>query len=683
MKSRDKVLIVDDSDINRSLLADMLAQDYELVEASNGLEAVTVLSQQYNEISLVLLDIVMPMMDGFEVLASMNKSGYIDHIPVIMISAETSSVYIDHAYDLGAAEYISRPFDGKTVKRRVKNTIMLYAKQKYLENMVTEQLLEKEKNNLVMVEILSHIVEFRNGESGLHVMHIRVITETLLKQLCRMTDRYNLTPEQIAMISNASALHDIGKISIPESILNKPGKLTPQEYEIIKTHSAIGAEMLEKIHYFETEKLVQVARDICRWHHERYDGRGYPDGLKGEEIPISAQVVSLADVYDALVSVRVYKAAYTHEEAMQMIFNGECGAFNPLLLECLKEAGPTLKKELKVRSLSGASRIELQDMARNLIQSGNASNRTLALLEQERTKYQFFASMSKEIQFEYNYHSDLLSISEWGAAQLGINEVIMYPKQNPQILNLFTHEHFEDFLTKIRTAEPENPILSGTYPLKIKGSSRWFKVVARPLWVMEESSELTGVIGKFIDVHDEQVELDQLKQLAKIDSLTGLFNRAYAKRALDTILNNEADASQNYALLVFDIDFFKSANDEFGHLFGGQVLANVAHRIQANVRKPDISARIGGDEFLIFMEYKDHLEQMIERIFQALNGSFQGYDITVSMGVACFPQDGLDYMTLFHHADQALYAAKRRGRRQYCCYESSMQDLLTGVSAEA
>ena len=645
MKARDKVLIVDDSDINRSLLADMLAQDYDLVEAANGLEAVALLSQQYSEISLVLLDIVMPMMDGFEVLASMNKSGYIDHIPVIMISAETSSVYIDHAYDLGAAEYISRPFDEKTVKRRVKNTIMLYAKQKYLENMVTEQLLEKEKNNLVMVEILSHIVEFRNGESGLHVMHIRVITEALLKQLCRMTDRYNLTPEQIAMISNASALHDIGKISIPESILNKPGKLTPQEYDIIKTHSAIGAEMLEKIHYFETEPLVQVARNICRWHHERYDGRGYPDGLKGEEIPISAQVVSLADVYDALVSVRVYKAAYTHEEAMRMILNGECGTFNPLLLECLKEAGPTLKKELKVRSLSGASRIELQDMARNLIQSGNASNRTLALLEQERTKYQFFASMSKEIQFEYNYHSDLLSISEWGAAQLGVNEVIMHP-------------------------------------LQVKGSSRWFKVVARPLWVMEESSELTGVIGKFIDVHDEQVELDQLKQMAKIDSLTGLFNRAYAKRAMDTILNNEADASQNYALLVFDIDFFKSANDEYGHLFGDQVLANVAHRIQSNVRQSDISARIGGDEFLIFMEYKDHLEQMIERIFRSLNGSYEGYDITVSMGIACFPNDGSDYLTLFHHADQALYAAKRRGRRQYCLYDDSMQDLLTGVSTK-
>ncbi|MFQ8581484.1 MAG: HD-GYP domain-containing protein [Holdemania massiliensis] len=202
-------------------------------------------------------------------------------------------------------------------------------------------------------------------------MHIRVITEALLKQLCRMTDRYNLTPEQIAMISNASALHDIGKISIPESILNKPGKLTPQEYDIIKTHSAIGAEMLEKIHYFETEPLVQVARNICRWHHERYDGRGYPDGLKGEEIPISAQVVSLADVYDALVSVRVYKAAYTHEEAMRLILNGECGTFNPLLLDCLKEAGPTLKK-VKVARCPARPGLNCRTW-RESDQSGNAS----------------------------------------------------------------------------------------------------------------------------------------------------------------------------------------------------------------------------------------------------------------------------------------------------------------------
>lgn len=281
-----------------------------------------------------------------------------------------------------------------------------------LESMVTEQMLEKEKNNLLMVEILSNIVEFRNGESGLHVLHIRVLTEILLKRLLKITNQYKLSASSVALITNASALHDIGKISIPESILNKPGRLTPEEYEIMKTHSAIGARILENAPYHQQEELIQIAHDICRWHHERYDGRGYPDGLKGEEIPISAQVVSLADVYDALTSVRVYKPAYPHQTAMQMILNGECGAFNPLLLQCLVEAGPHIEKELKVRSTDGISKAEAQHLTNELLQSGNVSNRTLALLEQERTKYQFFASMSKEIQFEYNLRTDLLSVSE-------------------------------------------------------------------------------------------------------------------------------------------------------------------------------------------------------------------------------------------------------------------------------
>ena len=345
MEKKYTILIVDDTEINRSLLADMLSGQYRILEASNGVEAIAMLERHHTDISLVLLDIVMPVIDGFEVLSAMNRSHWIESIPVITISAETSSTYIDRAYDLGATDYINRPFDEKTVQRRVKNTIMLYAKQKMLEDMVTEQILEKEKSNYLMVEILSNIVEFRNGESGLHVLHIRTITELLLRQLLQETDQYRLTPTQISLIVNASALHDIGKISIPEAILNKPGRLTAEEFEVMKGHSAIGAQILENSPSHR-EELVRIARDICRWHHERYDGRGYPDGLKGDEIPIAPQVVALADVYDALTSPRVYKSAFSHEKAMEMILGGECGAFWPPLLAVFAERASSIQQEV-------------------------------------------------------------------------------------------------------------------------------------------------------------------------------------------------------------------------------------------------------------------------------------------------------------------------------------------------
>lgn len=678
MGKKYKILIVDDSEFNRSLLTDMLSLEYEILEASNGLEAVVQLNKYHSEISLILLDIVMPEMDGFEVLAIMNKSGWISQIPVITISAETSSSYIDHAYDLGATDYISRPFDERIVQRRVKNTIMLYAKQKMLESMVTEQMLEKEKNNLLMVEILSNIVEFRNGESGLHVLHIRVLTEILLKRLLKITNQYKLSASSVALITNASALHDIGKISISESILNKPGRLTPEEYEIMKTHSAIGARILENAPYHQQEELIQIAHDICRWHHERYDGRGYPDGLKGEEIPISAQVVSLADVYDALTSVRVYKPAYPHQTAMQMILNGECGAFNPLLLQCLVEAGPHIEKELKVRSTDGISKAEAQHLTNELLQSGNVSNRTLALLEQERTKYQFFASMSKEIQFEYNLRTDLLSVSEWSASQLGISEIIANPEESRELQLVFSAQDYLDLKRRLCEATPENPIASNIYCLHVHGQDRWYKAVARPLWVEEESCEMTGAIGKFTDIHEEQIELDKLKEMAMRDSLTDLYNHASARNAAETALSKLDD--RKFALLLLDLDFFKVANDQCGHLFGDEVLRDVAHRIRTNTRSADIAARVGGDEFLIFMEYKNDVRPLVKRIFESLSGKYRSFETSISMGIALYPVDGSTYEELFHHADQALYFAKRSGKHQFRFYDGSMKEMLSVLS---
>lgn len=335
---KQKVLIVDDAEMNRAILTEILGNEYEILEAENGRECMQLLQKYRTGISVILLDIVMPVMNGFAVLGEMARQGLIDDIPIIMISSADSDDVIRQAYELGVTDYISRPFDAKIVYRRVVNAIKLYAKQRRLVSMVTKQIVEKEKNDNMLIDILSHIVEFRNTESGLHVLHMKQLTELLLSELLQKTDMYHLDAAKRDLIVTASALHDIGKIAIPEEILNKPGRLTKEEFEIMKTHTTIGSEMLDKIEGYGDEPLVRTAYAICRWHHERYDGRGYPDGLVGEQIPISAQIVALADVYDALVSERSYKKAFSHETAVQMILNGECGAFNPLILDCLRSA---------------------------------------------------------------------------------------------------------------------------------------------------------------------------------------------------------------------------------------------------------------------------------------------------------------------------------------------------------
>lgn len=345
LQNKSQILLVDDSKMNRMMLKEILGGDYSILEAENGQECLEKMQAEAGNIALVLLDINMPLMDGFEVLKAMNANHTIEDTPVIMISSEDSDAAIRRSYELGASDYVNRPFDARIVYRRVTNTIKLYAKQRRLVQMVSDQIRARENNTDTLVGVLSHIVEFRNGESGAHVRHIRIITELLLHRLLEISSNYAITAEQQDLIPLASALHDIGKIGIDEKILNKPGKLTPEEFKVIQTHSMLGAKMLHDLDGFAEQPLLQTAYEIARWHHERWDGRGYPDGLKGDEIPISAQLVSLADVYDALTSERCYKKAFSHEKAVQMILNGECGAFNPLLLQCLTDIQADLKEE--------------------------------------------------------------------------------------------------------------------------------------------------------------------------------------------------------------------------------------------------------------------------------------------------------------------------------------------------
>ena len=340
------ILIVDDCDMNREILREILSSDYSIMEACGGEEALSMIHQFGTGISLVLLDIVMPGLDGFEVLSYMNQDHTIEDIPVIMISSEDTEAFIRRAYEMGASDYVSRPFDAKVVYRRVTNNIKLYAKQRRLIRMVTEQIREREKNVSMLVGVLSQIVEFRNGESGLHVKHIRRFTECILDCLIEKDPDLHLGTKERENIPLASALHDIGKIAVDDKILNKPGRLTPEEFEAMKLHTVYGAKMLEELQPYYDEPLLKTATDIAHWHHERWDGRGYPDGLVGDAIPLSAQIVSLADVYDALTSERCYKKAYSHDKAVEMILNGECGVFNPKLVECFVEIQSVLREEL-------------------------------------------------------------------------------------------------------------------------------------------------------------------------------------------------------------------------------------------------------------------------------------------------------------------------------------------------
>lgn len=334
---RQSVLIVDDSELNRKMLGQMLGSRFDIAEAASGEACLQLLEQNATGISIVLLDIHMPGIDGFTVLEEMNRKNLLEQIPVIMISSEDTVDAVRRAFDLGASDYISRPFDAKVVYQRIINTIQLYAKQRRLSAMAADLAFEKERASRMMIGILSQVVEKRNGESRDHVQRVAQLTSMLLAGLAQKTDRYPLTREMRRTIATAAALHDIGKMEICEDLLHKEGPLTEAERRTLQSHTLLGAQMLEEQPECRDDAFARTAYNICRWHHERYDGGGYPDGLQGEQIPIEAQVVGLADVYERLVSRPVDGHARTHSEVVQMICTGVCGAFNPLLLDCLQD----------------------------------------------------------------------------------------------------------------------------------------------------------------------------------------------------------------------------------------------------------------------------------------------------------------------------------------------------------
>ena len=513
--TKQKILIADDSEMNRELLAAILEEEYDIIQVNDGVQAVDCLQRQAEEISLLLLDIVMPHMDGFEVLSYMNKEHWIDSIPVVIISSENSPIYIKRGYDLGATDFIGKPFDANMVLRRSANAILLGAKQRRMTSIVSNQIYEREKSSKLMINILSHIVEFRNGESGLHVLHIQTITEMLLRQLVQKeNNRYALSKEQIRMITTASALHDIGKISIPDEILNKPGRLTAEEFAVIKGHSMAGANMLSELPLDQKEEpLVKTAYEICRWHHERYDGGGYPDGLKGEEIPVSAQVVALADVYDALTSERCYKDAYSHEKAIEMILAGQCGAFNPLMLECLLDISSSLKKKMGYKSKERYEQTDLSDIASRFHDfEMDSSEKIVQQLEFERMRYNFLAEGSRNIVFTYTISPPLLTFNQAGCKRSGITEPSFSPLQSGVLKDLVEEQSLKRLIRKITQATRETPDVTSNLLLTDGKNPCHYRCECRVIWTDGAEKGYTGVVGKLTDITDDYMVMENVRE---------------------------------------------------------------------------------------------------------------------------------------------------------------------------
>ena len=528
MEPKQKILIVDDSEINRAMLKEILGEGYEYLEAENGLRAIEILRRR-TDIALVLLDLIMPEMDGFDVLRVMQCYAWQEEIPVIVISAAEDNRSVERAYDMGVADYIRRPFERVMVLRRVKNALMLYAKQKRLTRLVTDQVYEKEHNGVLMISILSHVVEFRNSESGQHVLHIRTLTDLLLHQLVQKTDRYQLDESDISLISTASALHDIGKIMIPEEILNEPGRLTEEEYAAIKTHTTEGARILKGLAIGQDEPLVKVAHAICRWHHERWDGGGYPDRLKGDEIPIAAQVVALADVYDALTSERCYKQSYSHEKAVDMILHGECGSFNPLLMECLKESSELLRTELQRSEYDHGFRHETRRLSEEILhrEALPREDRAQRLLDLERERTAFYAEQRGGIQFDYDILSG--SVTVVNRYEDPVNRTQKLDFDKGMGLTFLSGKDRRKLLDAIAAATPEEPDAAFSVLIAVDQEYRLHRLVMHTMWSRAGVRHCVSVVGQITDDHARLQELmlgdvnsDQPEAL--LERLKGIFD---------------------------------------------------------------------------------------------------------------------------------------------------------------
>lgn len=680
MDARNTILIIDDVIVNRLALRELFVHDYEILEAGNGVEGLALLEEHKDTIAIILLDILMPEMDGYEFLEIMNRRGLLEDIPVIVISGIDGISTETRSLDLGAEELILKPFEPRAVRKRVENVLNAHRYKQYLESLVATQKNRIARANQAILETLSRLIHHRNMESGQHNVRIGKYTSALLHDLAAHCPDFRLSSEDIDLICSATLLHDVGKIVIPDAILNKPGTLTPEEFEIMKTHTQEGCDIISSLADIGRSDFLRYAYQICRYHHERWLGEGYPDGLSGRDIPLWAQAVGVADVYDALVNPRVYKPAIPHEEAVQLIEKGQCGSFSPEVLESFHRLSPVFR-EIATSCSDEALKVDVDRLVREFA-AGIDQNACPA--EKNDNRYESLLHCVEATVLEVDLDHNHYMLVHPNSSEIPLpGPQGTFSDLQKQLLEKEVEEGFRQklrfWLDKAVRMVRRNRPLTGDIECRL-----WNSVYDRYLWYKVVISSRGPTSRQFLllfrninaamEIRDENRNLIKENEL---DQMTGVFNKVTIESKIRTVLNARPDGIQ-HALLVIDVDDFKIVNDSSGHLIGDRVLRATADIIRRHVRSSDLVGRLGGDEFVVLMRDIPNTA-IVESKVNSLVSSFSksmldchinGQYITISVGIAISPWNGEDYAGLFECADKALYQAKYCGKAQWKMYDS-------------